>query len=269
MRRNNLMQLLVENRHAYVPFGQRVHRAANADEVTIYLYDPIVTDRWMAEYFGGVCPQDFVPAVRQIEAGIIHLRINCPGGDVFAAEAMCQALREQAATVYAHIEGLAASAATSITCACDKVLATPASQFMIHETWTWGMGNKREMRRLGDLLEKCDGTMLAEYQRRSGNTLEQLTAWIEAETWFTAEEAQKAGFIDEVKAVSGGSNTGQHARADARTWRLNAYAKAPDVAVPAEVPGEAVPSALPAATEDHRSRQQQRLRVARLRQPIE
>ena len=123
MRRNNLLQLLAENRHTYVPMAQRIQRAEGSDEVTLYLYDPIVSDRWMAEYWGGVCPQDFVPAVRAIEAETIHLRINCPGGDVFAAEAMCQALREHDATVHAHIEGLAASAATSITCACDKVLA--------------------------------------------------------------------------------------------------------------------------------------------------
>lgn len=268
MRRNNLLQLLAENRHTYVPMAQRIQRAEGSDEVTLYLYDPIVSDRWMAEYWGGVCPQDFVPAVRAIEAETIHLRINCPGGDVFAAEAMCQALREHDATVHAHIEGLAASAATSITCACDKVLATPSSQFMVHETWTFAMGNKRDMRHIADLLDKCDQSMLAEYQRRSGNSLEQLQQWIEAETWFTAEEAQKAGFVDEVKA--GGGKFGS---ANARAWRLSAYARPPKIEVPADAPADAPEEAAPAsehpAHDDHRLRQQQRLRLARLLQPVE
>lgn len=271
MRRNNLLQLLADNRHAFVPVAQRIHRAADSDEVTIYLYDPIVSDRWMAEYWGGVCPQDFVPAVRAIDAETIHLRVNCGGGDVFAAEAMCQALREHSATVVAHIEGLAASAATSITCACDRVLATAGSQFMVHETWTWAMGNKRELRRISDLLEKCDQTMLAEYQRRSGNSLEQLTAWIEAETWFTAEEAHKAGFIDEVKAS--GAKAQAAGGAQARAWKLSAYANAPtpvlqpEAAVADEEPAQ--PPAPPTADDHTRSRLNQRTRLAALLQPIE
>jgi ATP-dependent Clp protease protease subunit len=265
MRRNNLLQLLAENRHAFVPMAQRIQREDDSDEATVYLYDPIVGDRWMAEYWGGVCPQDFVPAVRAIQAATIHLRVNCPGGDIIATEAMCQALREQEATVIAHIEGLAASAATTITCACDRVLATPASKFMIHEGWTWAVGNKRELRRVADLLQSCDASMLADYQRRTGNTLEQLTQWVEAETWFSADEAHQAGFIDEVKAAGGGAAA--QASADARTWKLSAYARAPQITVPADPPAPpAEPDALSAADRHH---QQRRVRMVRLLAPIE
>jgi ATP-dependent Clp protease protease subunit len=268
MRRNNLLQLLADNRRPYTPMAQRMQRNAAGNEVTLYLYDPIVEDRWMAEMFGGVCPQDFVPAVRAIDAEQIHLRVNCPGGDVFAAEAMCEALREHPAKVHAHIEGLAASAATAITCACDRVLATSGSKFMIHETWTIGMGSKSEFRRLADLLEKADETMLQEYHRRSGNSLDQLRAWIEAETWFTADEARNAGFVDEVKT----SASRAQARADARPWALSAYAKGADVVVPADMPGqdntEPTTPAAPLVDEDTRSRQRQRVRVASLLLPV-
>jgi ATP-dependent protease ClpP protease subunit len=260
MRRNNLMQLLAENRRAYTPMAQRIQRDAADGPVTLYLYDPIVGDRWMAEWTGGVCPQDFVPALRAIDAEQIDLRINCPGGDVFAAEAMCQAIREHKANITAHIEGLAASAATAITCACDQVLASPASQFMVHETWTFAIGNKGELRRTADLLDKCDQVMLAEYQRRSGNSLEQLTAWVEGETWFTAEEAMKAGFVDEVKVVAAG------AQASARRWNLSAYTKAPKIDLPDEPAAE---PPLAHASDEQRNQQQRRLRVARVLQPIE
>ena len=174
----------------------------------------------MAEMFGGVCPQDFVPALHAIQADQIHLRINCPGGDVFAAEAMCQAIRENGAKVTAHIEGLAASAATAIACACDEVLATPASKYMIHETWTMALGNKRELRSMADVLDKADQSLIDAYARRTGNTPDQLQAWIEAETWFTAEEARRYGFVDTVKPADGG------AKASAHGWRLGAYKNA-------------------------------------------
>lgn len=265
MRRNQLLQLLTENRRTFTPMAQRIQRVADGSEATVYLYDPIVSDRWMAEWFGGVCPQDFVPMVRAIDAERIFLRINCPGGDVFACEAMCEALRDHKATVEAHIEGLAASAATSIACACDRVLATPASKYMIHETWTWTGGTKRDHKRVMELLEKCDETMLEEYKRRTGQTLEQLRAWVEAETWFTADEAHNAGFVDEVKASA-------KASADARTWNLNAYARppAPSQATPAPPPTpDNDPPAPPTVDDETRSRLAQRTRAAGLLLPIE
>lgn len=257
MRRNRLLQLLSDNRGTFTPIAARIVRESQ-DETTIYLYDPIVGDRLTAEWWGGVCPQDFVPALRAIDAKRIALRINCPGGDVFGAEAMCQALREHPAHVVGMIEGLAASAATSITCACDEVLMTPASKFMIHETWTLGIGNKRDLRALADLLEKCDDGMYEEYRRRSGNDLAQLAAWCEAETWFTAEQAKAAGFVDTVNDTKAAGP-----KQASRQWRLQAYLHAPeDVQTSAPAPEP------PHASPDHRARADQRLRVARVLQPI-
>ena len=152
--RNRLMQLLSDNRRAPVPMAQRVQRLAQ-NEAEVYLYDPIVSSRVMAEWFGAICPQDFVPAVRALDVQTIHLRVNCPGGDVFGAEAMCEALRSHPARVVAHIEGLAASAATSVCCACDEVLITPASKYMVHETWTLAEGNKRDLRSLADQIGRA------------------------------------------------------------------------------------------------------------------
>ena len=84
MRLNRLMQLLADNRRTFTPIESRIVRAEGASEVAVYLYDPIVADRWTAEWYGGVCPQDFVPAFRAIEAEKIRLYVNCGGGDVFA-----------------------------------------------------------------------------------------------------------------------------------------------------------------------------------------
>lgn len=238
-----LLQLLSENRRQFTPIEARI--VAKDQAASIYLYDPIVGDRATAEWWGGVCPQDFVPAVRALDVDEITLYTNCPGGDVFAAEAMCQALREHRAKVTMQIEGYAASAATALACACDVVTMTPASKYMIHNTWTMAMGNADDFLAIVDLLRKCDGSMYDEYTRRSGNTLEQIQAWCAAETWFTADDAVANGFADSIVAKPSAS-----ARAASR-WNLSAYANAP--AAPDE------PAADPSVSEDHRARQQQRI----------
>lgn len=239
----NLLQLLNENRRPFAPIESRI--VAKDGAAAIYLYDPIVGDRATAEWWGGVCPQDFVPAVRALKAEAITIYTNCPGGDVFAAEAMCQALREHSAKVTMQIEGYAASAATAIACACDQVVMTAASKYMIHKTWTFAMGNDDDMMATVELLRKCDQSMYDEYVRRTGNTLEQVSAWCAAETWFTAEDAVKHGFADSVVAAPAAS-----ARAGQK-WNLSAYKNAP--------PTLAAPPPAPSASDDHRARQQQRL----------
>jgi ATP-dependent Clp protease, protease subunit len=275
---NRLIQLLADNRRPYQPMAQRIVQAAGSSEATVYLYDPIVGDRVTAEWWGGVCPQDFVPALRAIDAEVVHLRVNSPGGDVFGAEAMCQALRDHPGRVVAHIEGLAASATTIVTCACDEVLITPNSKFMIHESWTLGLGNKRDMRALADVLEKCDITMLAEYARFTGNDLAQLTQWVEAETWFTGNEAVQHGFASGLQP-SAQAAAGTAPRA---AWKLRAYHHAPsDLQAPAAPepapPTPPAPPTEPTATRadgapvdpDHRARLSQRTRLAGLLQPVE
>lgn len=258
MRRNRLIQLLSENRRPYQPMAQRIAQESGSGEATVYLYDAIVADRLTAEWWGGVCPQDFVPALRAIDAETIHLRVNSPGGDVFGAEAICQALREHSAKVIAHIEGLAASAATVVTCACDEVLITANSKFMIHESWTLGWGNKRDMRALADVLEKCDDTMYGEYVRFTGNDRERVSGWCEAETWFTGAEAVEHGFAHALANAAGASPKA------AAAWRLNAY-----LHTPADMQTSAPPADPPAASADERQRINQRLRVARLLAPVE
>lgn len=244
--RNRLLQLLAQNRKPFEPIQNKI--VAKNGEAAIYLYDPIVGDRVTAEWWGGICPQDFVPALRALEADKITLYTNCPGGDVFAAEAMCQALREHPAKVTMQIEGYAASAATSMACACDEVVATPASKYMIHQTWTLAIGNADDLLGVVDLLRKCDESMFDEYEKRTGQPRDQIVEWCKAETWFTAEEAVKHGFIDRVLDTNSTSN------AASRNWNLSAYNNAPKVEQHKEEPPAV-------ATAEHRERQQQRLRT--------
>jgi len=188
-----------------------VKNDADSKEATIYLYD-IIDAYW------GVSAVDFVKEISGISAETIHLRINSPGGDVFEARAMATALRAHKAKVVAHIDGLAASSASWLALAADEVEISQGAFYMIHRSWSFAMGNAADLRKTADLLEKVDGELIAEYSRESGKDVEQVTAWIDAETWFTADEAVEHGFADRLAPA---------APKDQATWDVSGFAHAP------------------------------------------
>lgn len=237
---NSLTKLLASNkkRPERLPQSKIV---AKDDETDIYIYDAIVADEDTAYWWGGVSAEALVPAIRAIKGGTIHLRINSPGGDVFAAQAICQAIRDTGAKVIAHVDGYAASAATVIATAADEVEISDGGFYMIHNAWTWAMGNANDLTATAALLSKIDGSLAAQYAKKSGMAVDDVRAAMDAETWYTADEAVAAGLIDRVTA-------GKKVEA---SWDLSAYSKAPKA-----------PEAAPAddlVTEEHRARQQQRI----------
>lgn len=253
---SQLLKLLLDNRRQPTPIAQRL--VTNEDSATVYLYDAIVRDKDTADWMGGVCPQDMVPLLASLKVSVIHLRINSPGGEVFAAQSIAQALREHPAKVVAHIDGIAASAATVISSACDEVVMAPGALFMVHQGSTVAWGNKKDMLDCSALLEKTDGTLVAQYVQRTGQSPEQINAWIEAETWFTAQEALEAGFIDR---IAGDTEEGAPT-ARAAEWKLSAYKKPPAETLRTVVHTSAHPEPAATATPEHRVRQHQRLQLA-------
>lgn len=207
---NQILKLLVDNRSA----SRRFETVNAGDEATIYLYDVIVSDA----YFGGVSASDFVKEINAITSPVIHLRINSPGGDVFAARAIEQALREHKSKVIAHIDGCAASAASYVALAADEVIMAPGSFYMIHKAWTVAYGNSDDLMETAGLLEKVDESLVETYAEESGQDADKIREWMAAETWFTADEAVEYGFASSVAENS------PKARAE---WNLSAYAKAP------------------------------------------
>lgn len=238
-----LIKLLASNRQRSPKLPQsKIVAADSGDETTIYIYDPIVSDDLTAEWWGGVSAQALVPEIRAIKGGTIHLRINSPGGDVFAAQAICQAIRETGAKVVAHIDGYAASAATVIATAADEAEIADGAFFMIHNAWTFAMGNANDLTEAAALLSKVDGSIAGQYAKKSGMAIDDVKAKMDAETWFTAEEAVEAGLVDRIATSAKAQNS----------WDLSAYVNAPKLA-PKPIED--------CITEEHRDRQQQRLRM--------
>ncbi len=202
----------ITNRSIFKPkVGGAYKIEASASEATVYLYDEI---GWF-----GIMADEFVRDLNQITSGVIHLRVNSPGGSVFDGTTIYNALKQHKARIVAHIDGLAASIASVIVMAADEVVASENSFLMIHEPWSMVIGDSIDMRQEADLLDKVSGTISKTYQDKSGKSAEAIKSLMVAETWFTAQEALDAGFIDRVE---GGS------RAKATLFDLSAFANVPD-----------------------------------------
>jgi ATP-dependent protease ClpP protease subunit len=204
-----LLQLARDNAAASKP----LRAESSGDEATIYLHGVI------GGYWGDIDETMFAQAMAAIDAKVIHLRIDSPGGDVFAARAMMTAISQHKAKVIAHVDGLAASAATGICMACDEVEITQGAGFMIHNAWTIAIGNKADFRKTADLLGKIDADLTNDYARRTGKDESEVAAWMDEESWFTADEAVENGFADrKVEVVE---------KRKKNTWNLSAYDHAP------------------------------------------
>ena len=187
---------------------------------TVYLYDVIVDD----DYWGGLSAQALIAQIPAIHGETLHLRINSPGGDVFAARCVEQALRECKPRVVVHIDGLAASAASFLAMAGDETIISPGGMMMIHRAWTAAYGNADDLMEMAAIMEKVDGTIAGTYASKTGKDPDELMAMMAAETWMTAQEALDMGFVDTI--------AGEEADPVENTahWDLSAYEHAPSMA---------------------------------------
>lgn len=184
---NKLMNLIKNN----LDKPRKFEIKAQGDETEIYIYDAI-------DSYWGVSAQSFVKELNQITSPNITLRINSPGGDVFDARAIATAIKNHKSNITAKIDGLAASAATYIALAADKVEMSEGAFFMIHKGWTFMMGNADDAREVADLLDKVDQSIANDYMKKTNQEMEQIEEWMSAETWFDAQEALDKGFIDAI-----------------------------------------------------------------------
>lgn len=166
---------------------------ADGPEAEVVLYDEIG--------YWGVTAAQVREELRAVQARTINVRINSPGGDIFDAIAIYNALREHPARVVSHVDGLAASAATIVALGGDEVRMAANGFWMIHDPWVIAIGNADQLRKDADLLDKISGTVVETYRNKTGRTVEEVEAWMDAETWFTAAEAAEAGFVDAVENI--------------------------------------------------------------------
>lgn len=192
--------------------------------------------------FWGVQAKDFVTQLGEVKGSDLVVEISSPGGDVFAALAIYNALRASGKAVTTKVMGVAASAASLIFMAGDKRVMPKNTQLMIHNPLTGLYGNADDLEEAAATLRKIGASLKATYAARSGVDEAELDAMLAKDTWINADEALTQGFatevIDEVKAQAKFDLT----RADLpKAVRAAAYAEPePEPVVPPEAFGDQV-----------------------------
>ncbi|MBL4543660.1 MAG: Clp protease ClpP [Rhodobacteraceae bacterium] len=170
-------------------------RARGPDTVTagaeVAIYDEI------GAY--GVSAKGFLSELGALPEGTpVDLRLNSPGGSVFDAVAIHNALKRHEGTVTVWIDGIAASAASYIAMAGDEIVMPENAFLMIHDPAGLVMGTAEDMRAMAGTLDKIAAGMTRGYAGRSGKTEDEIAALMAAETWFSAAEALEAGLATQL-----------------------------------------------------------------------
>lgn len=169
-------------------------------------YDDAI-NRWYGEEYG-ITAKAVVDKLAALPDSVtkIVVHINSPGGDVFGALNIANALRAQAdrgRSVTSSVEGLAASAATIIMMAGSVIRIADNALVMIHNPWSVAIGEASDFRAAADELDKVRDSIVRTYQWHSPLDEAALVALMDATTWMSAAEALEAGLVTEV--VSGQS----------------------------------------------------------------
>ena len=152
----------------------------------------------------------------------VHIRLNSYGGSCNAAVRMFDDVRAYPGSVRITVSGTAASAATVLAMAADRLEMTPGSLWMIHDPSVVAWGNERELMDSIRLLQACKESILNVYQRRCQQSRQEVAAMMSATSWLDAQSALQYGFID---AISEDGKPGAPENAGERRANLD-FAKA-------------------------------------------
>lgn len=181
------------------PKAQGQYRMVNKgkDAGEILLYGTIGND-WFGD---GVTAKQFADDLKKLgKVQTIDLRINSDGGVVTDARAMYNLLVEHEAKVIAHIDGIAASAASFLAMAGDEIEIAEGGFVMIHNARGVTVGGAEDHRRMASVLEQVNQTIVDTYVARTKQDAKKVKKWMSDETWFTGKEAVANGFADRMVA---------------------------------------------------------------------
>ena len=126
----------------------------------------------------------------------VHIRLNSYGGSCNAATRMFDDIRAYPGNVHITVSGTAASAATVLSMAANKLEMTPGSLWMIHDPSTVAWGDEHDLLGAIDLLRACKESILNVYAKRCKQKRGDVAAMMTATTWLDAKSALEYGFID-------------------------------------------------------------------------
>ena len=190
----NRLRKDVAELHAKYGEKKALRTVRAAGEAELFLYDEIGSF--------GVTAKEFANQLADLgDVSVITLRMNSPGGDAFDGVAMFNSLVQHSAHVTVRVDGLAASAASLVAMAGDRIEMADNAFLMVHAPWLLTAGNARELRTSADLLDTLTLSYVDTYANRRGLDKGVVANLLWDETWLSADEAIEAGFADEVLAV--------------------------------------------------------------------
>ncbi|TDE36313.1 head maturation protease, ClpP-related [Antarcticimicrobium sediminis] len=136
-------------------------------------------------------------------SGPVRIRLNSGGGIAFDGTAIHSVLSGYRGHKTITVQGIAASAASVIMMAGDRIEMSAGSVLMIHDPSqdiTSYRGTSEEHRRVAESLDKICDAVAQIYAQRSGKPISEIQKIMAAESWFTPEEAVAAGFADAAPA---------------------------------------------------------------------
>jgi ATP-dependent Clp protease protease subunit len=164
----------------------------------LWIYDVIGEDWWTG---GGVTAQKVIDALAQLKGvQTLNVFINSPGGDTFEGKTILTNLQRFDGDVVVHVDGVAASAASFIAMAGDRIIMAPHANMMIHEASSIAFGRAEDMRAKAELLDLQNSDMADIYAARTKRPAAEMLEMMAAETWMSAQQAVDNGFADEVTA---------------------------------------------------------------------
>jgi ATP-dependent Clp protease protease subunit len=166
---------------------------AAGDPATVQIFDQIGED-W---YGGsGLSAKQFSDVLNEIGNGPLLVEINSPGGNVWDGLSIYNQLRGRKAPVTTRVVGIAASIASIIALAGDRVEMADAALMMIHDPSGMASGTSEDMRKMADALDQHAQVLVGVYAKKTGRTPDSIRAAMKSETWFTTSEALAFGLVD-------------------------------------------------------------------------
>lgn len=179
----------------YLTIKEQVNSPSEAD---MYIDGEIVTDEYEDTDTSAAGFRDALKSLGDVKT--INLHINSPGGSVFEGIAIYNMLKQSKAKVNIYVDALAASIASVIAMSGDAIFMPANSMMMIHNPYTFAMGNANELRKAADDMDQITKASVQSYLAKAGDKLDESTIKqiMDNETWLTAQEAYDYGLCDEI-----------------------------------------------------------------------
>lgn len=180
--------------------GKWIFNNADTERAELRFYGDIVSNSWQSYWYEeDKCPQDIVDFLSDLDAfQAVDIYINSGGGSVHGGLAIYNILKRYQGEKVVHVDGIAASIASVIAMAGDKIIIPRNAQLMIHKPWSYVSGNADDMRKEAEALDSCQEAILEVYMKKakSGISREEIEELINRETWMTGADAERYFVID-------------------------------------------------------------------------